>query len=389
MKRVILWLFIGVYIVIRLFISYFFAREELFFLEKKNATIISTHGIIKSEILVRGTSIFFEVNKFTVVARLFGGFDNRSPLKKQKLAYGDEVFITGTFKIRDYGDPRKRGIIDNASITVTAVNKGNNFIAIAYRLKSFVTERLQHLFHEPASSLAGGILIGTRSDIPRSLLDDFKATGLMHVVAVSGFNMVIIIAAVTQALSFFYRRTASMIALLFILFFTILVGPTGAVVRAAVMASLRLIAWLIGRPQYVKRLFALTALLLIAIDPLGAVYDIGFQLSIMATGGLIWFSNGLVQRLKIVPTYFGLRENLASTIAATVATLPVTWFYFGQFSYLSIIVNLLVVPLVPWLMLGSFISLFFGMIGSYPTSILFDLMVFIIEKGASLERFLH
>lgn len=357
-------------------------------LERTVGQIVVVGGVVKSEVYVKAGKQFFQIEgtlsereiEWTVVSPVFGGIE---------VEYGDVVNVSGTVSVSDYGDPRRRGQLVKPSITIISRGHGNAAVRAAYSLKNFLTMRMRSLFSEPAASLAGGILIGTRSDIPKEVLADFKSDGLMHIVAVSGANMVIIINAVTQVLFMFCRRKASIIAIVFILFFTVLVGPTGAVIRATIMASLRLVAWLIGRPQYVKRLFFLTGLSMIAYDPFGAVYDIGFQLSVAATAGLIWLATPITNRLSRVPECIGLRENLGTTIAATLATTPVTLLYFQTFSYLAIPINLIVVPLVPWLMLGSFVSLFVGFFAAFPTEILFDVMVWIVHYGAQLERMLH
>lgn len=259
--------------------------------------------------------------------------------------------------------------------------------------RHFLEERLMHVFREPKASLAAGILLGTRTSIPYDLKMDFKAVGLMHVVAVSGFNMVIIVAVVTEFLMSLGRRRASILAIPAIVFFTLMVGASAAVVRAAVMSALRLIAWLIGRPQYVTRLFLVSIGLMLIVSPELLFQDIGFQLSAGATAGLIWLARPIQERVSWIPERFGLRENFSATLAATLITTPIVGYHFGTFSILSIPINLLVVPLVAPLMLGSFLSLLFGAITANPTSYLFSLMIFLVQKGAAMERslqaFLH
>lgn len=397
MKRNFLLIVLLFCILVRIIVQYVSSQALARALLQNAGSSVSVSGVVTSEVYVKAGKQFFSIAgtvgkkvkadtegevpvQWTVVSPSIGG---------TVVSYGDEVRVTGTVSISEYGDPRSRGQLVKPSIIVVSQGNGNAVVSAAFLLKNFLTMRMRSLFSEPAASLAGGILIGTRSDIPKDVLADFKSDGLMHIVAVSGANMVIIINAVTQVLFMFCRRKASIIAIVFILFFTILVGPTGAVVRATIMASLRLVAWLIGRPQYVKRLFFLTGLSMIAYDPFGAVYDIGFQLSVAATAGLIWLATPITNRLTRVPEFMGLRENLGTTIAATLATTPVTLLYFQTFSYLAIPINLIVVPLVPWLMLGSFVSLFVGFFAAYPTEILFDIMVWIVHKGAEIERGLH
>lgn len=279
------------------------------------------------------------------------------------------IVLSFIFGMPQYNDPNNEGILSGP--------------------RHFLEDRLMHVFHEPQASLASGILLGSRSSIPYDLKQDFKAVGLMHVVAVSGFNMVIIITVMTQLLVAFNRRWASLVALVGIIIFTLMVGASAAVVRAAIMSVLRLVAWFIGRPQYAPRLFILTVAGMVMWSPSLVWDDIGFQLTVAATGGLIWLNKPLTKILQWVPEKFALRENATSTLAATIMTTPIVWWHFATFSILSIPVNLLVLPLVPWLMLGSFLSLFFGLWTAVPTTWLFNLMLFFIERGAFFERLLH
>jgi competence protein ComEC len=177
----------------------------------------------------------------------------------------------------------------------------------------------------------------------------FTTAGVSHVVAISGWNIAIVAASVAALLRRSRRRTRSVAIVLAIVAYTAFAGGSPSVVRAAAMAGVVLLARESGRAgRAAAALGHATGLLLLA-DP-GLVGDAGFQLSVLATAGLLAWATPLRDRLDRAaggraPGW--LLETLALSLAAQLATLPVVLATFGRLSLVSPFANLLIAPLVP------------------------------------------
>lgn len=220
---------------------------------------------------------------------------------------------------------------------------------------------------EPMSSLAAGILLGVRAHMPQDFYESLVATGTMHIVAASGYNVSIILAVVLRVtLTMVSRTWAIVIGIAVVFAYVVVAGAGASIVRAGVMGSLSIIAYYFGRAAQAKRLLWVTAGLMLFAQPLMMV-DIGFQLSVAATAGLLYLEpyirrrlEGLVQRSATFKSY--LADYLYPTLAATVSTLPVIVWHFGRVSWISPLVNLLVLPLVSVIMALSAVAITVGMV---------------------------
>lgn len=203
-------------------------------------------------------------------------------------------------------------------------------------------------FNEPQASLLNGILIGNTNGMPDRLNRAFQATGTTHIVALSGFNVTIIMAAVvTWLVRVVGRRWAWVPALVLLVSFVIMSGASASVVRAAIMAVIVQAGLFVGRPIAIGRLLAYTAVIMTWENPLLVFHDLGFQLSFLATIGLVALSMPMQQRLIAVPERFGLRESMATTLSAIVMTEPLLVWRFARLSLVAPVVNVVVLPLIP------------------------------------------
>jgi len=189
----------------------------------------------------------------------------------------------------------------------------------------------------PASAaLLAGLLLGERTDLPRELDDGFRRAGVYHVLAVSGFNVALLAAAVFALCKLLRldRRASAVVAIGLVSGFAAIVGPEPSVLRAVVMAVLVLAALLLEREAAVANSLALAALVILALRP-GDLLDPGFQLSFAATAGII-----------AAPLPRGLVGGaLGVSLAAQLAVLPITLVHFNQLSTIGVVANLGVVPL--------------------------------------------
>jgi competence protein ComEC len=216
---------------------------------------------------------------------------------------------------------------------------------------------------EPEAGLAAGILIGLRDRVDRDLAAAFTTAGVSHVVAISGWNIAIVAAMVAALLRRrLGRRGRSIVTLVAIVAYTIAAGASPSVVRAAVMAAVALVARESGRAGAAVVALGWAVVLLLLADP-ATVADPGFQLSVLATAGLIAWATPITDRLRRwrggrLPGW--LAESLGISFAAEAATLPVVLAGFGRLALLAPVVNLAVVPLVPPAMAAGTVALVGG-----------------------------
>ena len=216
---------------------------------------------------------------------------------------------------------------------------------------------------EPNASFINGILLGSRQNIPEEMKEAFNKTGTTHILAISGYNIMIISWAVLSGLTYFFRRrVAFWISVLIIVLFTILTGASSSVVRASVMGLLLSFAQGYGRLYDPKNSIILAGAAMIYINPFALVFDIGFQLSFLAVMGLLYIYPFLDNKFRKIPELWKLKELTLMTISAQVTVAPLLIFYFHQFSTWSLPANILVLPFIPFAMLAGFLAGIGGMI---------------------------
>lgn len=233
-----------------------------------------------------------------------------------------------------------------------------------FKVRDYFSDRVAQAVKEPAASYINGVLLGTRANIPADIKADFASTGLSHILAISGYNISIIALVIAWSLSWLMPRSkAFWLAVTMIILFTLLTGASASVVRAAVMGTLVLIGELIGRIYNPRNALTLAAALMVAFNPLILRYDVGFQLSFLATAGLLYLSPlwRQVRWLHWLPNWFSLRDTLATTLSAQIMVLPLALYYFHTFSLVALPANLLILPLIPALMALGFAT---GVVGS-------------------------
>jgi len=216
---------------------------------------------------------------------------------------------------------------------------------------------------EPNAAFINGILFGSRQNIPENLKEAFNKTGTTHILAISGYNIMIISWAVLTGLIFFFRRrTAFWISVATIILFTVLTGASSSVVRASLMGLLLLFAQGYGRLYDPKNSIILAGTAMAYLNPFVLVFDIGFQLSFAAVLGLMYLYPYLDSKFKAVSKLGGLKEITLMTLSAQVAVAPLLIYYFRSFSIVSLPTNVLIVPFLPASMLAGFITGLVGMV---------------------------
>ncbi len=250
-----------------------------------------------------------------------------------------------------------RGYCSNPEIVESAAARSSLRLRLG-QIKNWAVDRLTRQFTEPQSSLMIGILLGRQVPMPPDLDQAFRATGTTHIIALSGFNVTIIITALSAVLvRVVGKRWAWLPTLLFVAGFVVMTGASASVTRAGVMSSVVVLALRLGRPVSMLRLLAYTLLAMVWHNPLVLIHDLGFQLSFLATAGLVYVSPVIQSGLRFVPAAFSIRENLGTTLGAILMTEPLLLWNFARVSLVAPVVNVMILPLIPLAMAFGFMTL--------------------------------
>jgi competence protein ComEC len=241
---------------------------------------------------------------------------------------------------------------------------------------------------EPGASFGLGLLVGIRALIPKDMQAELALVGLSHLVAVSGYNLTIIVAAVDRLLGRFGRGLALVSSLWLIAGFLVVTGAGASIVRASLVSVLSLLASFYGRRFNPLTLILITAAATAAWNPV-YLTDLGWLLSYLAFFGILVLAPALEVRLGH-PKLLIVRLLIEST-AAQILTLPLIMYFFGQLSLVSPITNLIILPLVPLAMTTSFLAGLGGMLIpafsgwlAWPAQLLLSFMIRLIDAFAAL-----
>lgn len=223
--------------------------------------------------------------------------------------------------------------------------------ALAWQLRMNFEEAARARFAEPYATLLIGLYIGDVS-FSEQYQDIFKTAGISHIVAASGSNVSLTVALVLGLLATLgiRRQDAFWWVLGAVIGFVIISGMSAPVIRAGIMGLLILIGATMGRKASMRNIFLLTITAMLFVKPLWLLYDVGFQLSVGSTWGLLYLSSYFKRAFKFIPETLGLREAMSTTTAATIATAPILVGSFGQFSLLAPFANLLILPALPYVL---------------------------------------
>ena len=239
---------------------------------------------------------------------------------------------------------------------------------------------------EPHAGLLSGIIFGTKMTIDPVLKQALVTTGTLHIIALSGMNITILTNIVTVSLlSFFSRKIATVATIATIIGFIFFVGPSASIIRAAIMGGITLIGILFGKNALALWSWGVAVVLMLGVKPVW-ITDLSFQLSVLASLGMILFGNhnledrtwkvgventclaGRQGKSKmdkrtnlfsiIHPLYDIILNDLRTTLAAQTLTIPLLLFTFGRLSFISPLTNVLIVWTLPAItVLGFLVSI--------------------------------
>lgn len=315
------------------------------------------------------------------------------------IKYGDHLQIKGrAIKPENEGIKKSllaKRITHEMLFPETQKTRGNNLSpsmrakSILYQLRNRFEESINRTLPEPESSFLAGLLLGIKRNLPDWLMEDLKVSGTTHLIALSGFNITVIIEGLRLIFSKKSARLSFFVPLAAIAGFVVMTGSQSSVVRAGIMGSMMLLAHRVGRQSSAAMAIVITAAAMVLINPMILRFDTGFQLSFAAFMGIIYlgpiFKNILPIKNK------SINEIISMTLGAQVMAYPIILYYFGSFSSISLLTNLLVLPFIPVIMLLGFISAALGTFWSglghiFSWSVLFALrgVIEVIKFSANL-----
>lgn len=251
----------------------------------------------------------------------------------------------------------------------------SNLAQFRLRMESIVN----NIIAAPQAALANGLLFGGSDRLSENLQDKFAKTGMTHIVAVSGYNVSVIVVVVMSFTIFMgaHRRYAAWVAIIGVIFFVALIGFPSSGVRAAIMGILVLIAAMYGRVSHAYGAIFLTAAIMIVFNPLLLRYDVGFQLSFLATLGIVSIYPLLEGCFVKRKAAFGIVDVLLLTVSAQLFVMPIIAYHFHTISLVSLLANVLVLPIIPLTMLFVFFTVVTSFV-FYPGALFFGWIAYFL-----------
>jgi len=301
-----------------------------------------------------------------------------------RYSYGDELEIIGktlvpeNFEDFDYksylAKDKIYSVIYYPKVELIGKNKGNIILAGILSFKKKLRDSLFQSLPSPQNFILGAIILGDKKMLPDEVKNKLNIAGLRHITAVSGMH----VAVLTSILMAFliglglWRKHAFYLSVFLIFLFVVITGFQASAIRAGIMGGILLLAQHLGRQKNILNVLVFAGVIMLLVNPLLLKIDIGFQLSFLAVLGIIYFFPFFYKWVKRifrkVPDFLGFKSILAITISAQLFTLPILIYNFGYISLASLVSNILVIPLLPFIMGLGFVSALLGMV-FYPLGI--------------------
>ncbi len=249
-----------------------------------------------------------------------------------------------------------------AKIKKVGEGEGNSIIEKLFYIKKQFSGALAHALPEPHNALMGGLLLGGKQSLGEVWLERFRIAGIVHIIVLSGYNMTIVATWLVRIFRFTGFAGSLSVGALGIMLFAIMTGAGATVVRAAIMAILALLARATGRTHTMGRALLFAGAIMVLHNPSILAFDPSFQLSFLASLGLVYIAPVIDAKKKIFKRSPILREVFVTTCATQIAVLPLLLSQTGMLSLVSLPVNLLVLPIIPLTMFFGFIAGVFSLI---------------------------
>jgi len=332
-----------------------------------NEKLITLVGVVAHEPDIREKS-----QKLTIKIDDWAGVlvtTNRYP----EYQYGDKLKIIGklktpqTFEGFNYKDYLKKdgifSVTDWPEIELIERNQGNFIYAKILSFKEKLRESIYQNLSPPQSSILGAMILGDKRKISEEWKNKLNYAGVRHITAVSGLHVTVLSSILMTLLLWlgFWRQQAFFGAILIITLFIVMTGLQPSAIRAGIMGGLFLSAQYFGRMNSASRAVFFAGAVMLLQNPLLLKLDVGFQLSFLAMMGIIYLLPVFRDWLKFIP-WENPKSILAMTLSAYLFSLPVLIYNFGYISFVAPFTNILIVPLLYWIMIFGFIFALSGMI---------------------------
>lgn len=247
---------------------------------------------------------------------------------------------------------------------ILSQNPPNWFSKIIWDTRQFILDSVYSSYPKDEAVFLAGILIWAREDMGETLSNNFSNAWLTHLVAVSGFNITIIIIFLWFLFQHFPLFIKSTLILITVVFFVLLVWDNIPVIRAGIMGLIGYFILVSGRKWDSLTLLMFTAFVLVMFKPFSLNYDASFHLSFLAVIGLLYFQQFWEKVFFFLPKFFAIKESFVLTMSAMTTTLPVMVFNFGKITFFAPITNMLVWWVIPFAMLFWFLWIIWNAISS-------------------------
>jgi competence protein ComEC len=326
--------------------------------------LIDGQAVIIRTNIINEPEIEGKFQRFSIIVRSHRIFI--TTVKYPIYRYGEFLEIRGKVKVSE-----KEGKVFY-SLVFPEIRALHNNANVIMRVSLFIRERAIDIFESALSpihsALLLGIVFGIKQNMPDEFLDILRDGGVVHVIAASGMNVSMVAGSLFFiTVRFMRRRMALLVSMIGLLIYVCIAGFEASIIRAAIMSSIAFAAGITGRKRLPLYTLFLTALFMLFINPTW-ITDVGFQLSFMATAGILTLKpifDLLFER--IVSNSIGagrlgsISDDLNTTLAATLATVPILLTNFGSVNLLSILINMLVLWTIPFLMIIGGISIILGL----------------------------
>lgn len=324
----VFWVFIVISVVIRLSLWSIVAPSSEI---GKRVRVFDTANSVSKKQMFNSTKYIISTTNFRIETEPIDGNLAAGFSPEEDLA-GQTVDAIG---VLEYEAPEKKSpnfVLRSAKVSFPGTSQGSVRSAfllfsplrkLSSSLHAIFVKRLGYYFSQDELSLFVGMLLGTKEQISASFYQKLQQSGLLHLVAASGYNILMVVSVASILVGLIVPRPTSALIVLFLIILYVFVADGGAsVVRAALIGSIGYLCHeYLGSPASAKRVFVLIALLMLWARPQWG-WDLGYQLSVAATAGLLWLAPVFERRIRKIP---GIRKlpSLSESLSASIAALPV------------------------------------------------------------------
>lgn len=319
--------------------------------------------------------------------------------------YGDRVHFSGTLKAPtnfvtdgetfDYQSYLAKddiyALIRYGELTMVEHYRGNLLVDVLLSVKRRLKAGIDAVLPVPESTLLGGLLLGGKNVLPQDLQDLFRNAGVIHIIVLSGYNFMILISMFGVLFTRVPLYAKTVLLLVVLVLFAIMVGGGATVIRSLLMACILLLARATKRSYDALRALLIAGVVMLAHNPKILLHDLSFELSFLASIGLLLVAPLVASWFRFLPERFGLQELAVSTTATQITVLPLLLYTTGNISVLSLGTNMLILPCIPVTMLFGFLAALVALISpllafpfSFVSHALLSYILFVVQSIGSL-----